>query len=98
MDGNQKEALDHLPVYYTERTMFKTKLKNQRGETIEEWFFTRDLRLGMSSYICNACMRVKCALSTYLLKGVADACPYCNKIIRRDSFTKLIEDGVHDDQ
>lgn len=93
MSDNKKDTLENLPVYLIEKSAFKTRVIDPRGKVVDEWFFTRDLKMGLSSWFIGIKMNIKCNVANYLLKGVADACPYCKKLIRRDTFKKLIPDG-----
>lgn len=83
---------DDLPRNSIIKGTLKTKVTNERGIVVSEWWFTRDISMAISSFLNNLKMKTKTKIGFWLLKGCADPCPYCNHLIKIGEWKKLQEE------
>lgn len=68
------------------------------GKLIERKLFLEVWKEKVESAMDSFRMKMKCKIAFYLLDGVGDPCPYCNKLIDIGKWKKMFEDeGPTDD-
>lgn len=87
----KRDILNGLPIGEERETVWYREIWFQ-GKLLERKHVIKLFFEFLSSTLNEWKMILKCNAASYLLKGVADACPYCSKLINRDDFTKLIEE------
>ena len=83
--------IEKLPIAEVRETLLTREIWFD-GKMINRKYFYELFYEYLSSNLNRLKMNMKVYIARYLLRGVADPCPYCNKLIDQSKWTKLFDE------
>lgn len=79
--------IEKLPIAEVRQNLFTREVWFD-GKIIDRKYFPEIFYAYLSSNLNQFKMNVKVYIARYLLRGVADPCPYCNKLIDQSTWSE----------